>query len=74
MVCKPSRGVTEELVQSRGCSKVIGCDVPPDVVAILFRFGRPNDFHGARVAPTRRAANLALTSSLERPTKRLPWT
>ena len=67
VVSKPGRRVTEKLVQSRGRPKVIGCDVQPDVVAILFRFGRPNDFHGASVALARRAANLASTSSLERP-------
>ena len=67
MVGKPSRRVTEKHVQSPGRERVVGRNVQPDVVAILFRFGCPSNFQVALVTRARRAANLASTSSLERP-------
>ena len=48
---RPRRHLTEKLIHSHGCPKVISGDVLPDATAILFGFGRLNGFHDERAAP-----------------------
>lgn len=68
MVGQPGCGGAEQSIHARRCARAVRCDVAPNLVAVLLRFRCPDDFHAFPPAPARRAANLASTSSLLRPT------
>src|SRR5471032_2792928 len=64
---QPRGSVAEQLVHPGSGSHAIGRDVFPHLVPILFGFRGPDNLHALLAAFARRFANLASTSSFERP-------
>lgn len=70
MISEPGSGLAEQIVHLDGGTRAVGGDVIEDLGAVVFRLGRPADFHDSvtfLAAAVRRAANVASTSSFERP-------
>src|SRR5471032_247990 len=59
--------VAEQFVHPRSGGHAIGRDVLPNLVPILFGFRGPDNPHALLATLARRFANLASTSSFERP-------
>lgn len=68
MIGQPDSCLAENLVHLDGGTRTVGRDVIEDLRTIIFCLGRPANFQDcAACAAARRAANVASTSSFERP-------
>jgi hypothetical protein len=70
MIGKPGSGLAEQIVHLDGGMRAVDSDVIEDLGAVGFCLGRPADAHDSvtfLAAVARRAANVASTSSFERP-------
>lgn len=70
MIGEPGRSLAEQIVHLDGGTRTVGGDGAENLGAVVFCLGRSADFHDSvafLAAAARRAANVASTSSFERP-------
>lgn len=70
MMGEPGGCLAEQFVHLDGGTRAVGSDVIEYLGAVVFRLGRPENFHDSVALLTtavRRAANVASTFSFERP-------
>ncbi len=61
MASQPQGRIAEQFVHANGGLRVVGNDIVPNIGAVSFRFGRPDNFHVCADACLRRLENLAST-------------